>query len=538
MPSRFFANAWRRWCEFLALAAILAAGGALRFARLDSNPPGVFADEAEKAMNAWALRCEGQAFEFAPGLGGVPAIRWRRWPLFVDVMGVKTSAIYQWALAAICSPAEPPSPARMRAPAAAAGVAALGATYGLARGALGPGAALAAAGWLAISPWHAAFTRWALQGAFIPLFIALGMLGAIRGLRGRGAWLLLTGAGFGLAFHSYSGARPFVLAFGAVFLVAERKALAGKALRGWTAGGLALFALLAAPAAWMMASEGGTRRFAAISVFAHKSVWQGCLDAALNYARHYSPGFLILTGDAQPRHGVSSFGQLQHLEFVFALAGLWRIWRLRPPESRLILLWLALFPVGAALTAPEQNPHALRSIVALPLPQLLAGLGMVEAAERFGGRRAAAAWTAIGLALAASAAAFAYDLFVLYPRYSAFAWSAGFGPALAKARAVSELPEGRVAVSGQIALGPYLVLYYDGTRPEALRRRGWAALRADFPPPSPDFDSRAAWAALPKGTAFVAYAPQFERVDAAPLALFPERGQDGAEAPFYAVYKK
>jgi hypothetical protein len=542
--------------EGLALIAILVLGAGLRLARLDHNPPGVFRDEAEKGLNAWALGRGGSVFDFVPDAAGRPTVEWRRWPLFINVYGVRTSALYQYALAPLARGEAPPSPAVLRLPAALAGLASVAAVYLAARLLYGAGVGLGAAFWLAVSPWSVAFSRWALQGAFVPLFMALGAGGLALGLRRRPAWLVLGGAALGAAFYGYSGARPFVLAFVVAAVLLERKALWEPRRRKWACAAAGLFALFVVPALVAMAMPGGMGRLARISVFGEgRGLFQALWAMAGNYFIHFSPGFLFLRGDPELRHGVASFGQIYHVEFLFALAGAWALWRGGGRERRLWAAWLALFPVGAMLTSPSQMPHALRTLVLLPLPQILAGHGLVWFAARLGRRRpvresagagaaasrgrATLAWALVSLATAASVGGFAFDLFGSYPRYSARHWAAGFGEALASARE-RRGAEGVVCVSGSIALARYLTLYYDGVTPERLAAEGHEALGAYFPPPA--FDLRPLWRSLPAGSTLVAVPEDARGLDAFPVKIVHPPSASAAEseelpATFW-VYKK
>jgi 4-amino-4-deoxy-L-arabinose transferase-like glycosyltransferase len=541
--------------EFTAAFAVVLLGGLLRLWALGDNPPGIFRDEAEKALNGWAIADRGAAFEFVQGIGGGPAVNWRSWPLFIGVNGVKTSAIYQYALALFVGGGRP-SALLTRLPAAFAGIASVIALFALARLLYGAPVALCAAFWLAVSPWSVAFSRWALQGSFIPLFMTLGVGGLAMGMRRRPVWLLLGGSALGLAFYTYSGARPFLLAFAAVSALILWKRLSERREKRRAIGALALFLVFAAPTLAMMLAPGGMSRFGAISVFGGDGGFMQAIGSMIsNYFSHFSPSFLIVRGDLNLRHGVDSFGELYHVEFVFALLGIWRLAKDRPPELPLLAAWLVLFPVGAMLTNPAEMPHALRTIVALPLPQLLAAHGMVWFASRAKAapdgaetslgspRRTRIAYAAAGLFVFLSVAAFSYDLFVRYPDYSARQWETGFGEALAGARREAE-PGAPVYISGSIAMSWYLTMYYDSVSPGELAKQGWGALNAIHLPPQPAFDLSAHWDSLPKGAALVALDPGIDRIYGyvfpvkivhPPAATIARRE---ALTPLYVVYKK
>ncbi len=535
--------------EFVLLAIIAALAGWFRIHDLNTNPPGIFRDEAEKALNGWALARTGEAFEFAPGLDGQPSVQWRKHPLFIDVYGVETSSMYQWALSLIAHQDHPPTPLQMRLPAAIAGTLSVIALFLFARILGGAPVALMAAFFLAISPWSILFSRWALQGSFIPLLITAGVGGIISAKRCHYAWLLLSAIGFALAFYTYSGARPFVLAFVVVASALHWRMALDRSSRLWAVGAIALFMLLIAPTLLAMFAPCGTARFQRISVFsADRSFVESLAVMARNYLLHYSPSFLFLHGDPQPRHSITSFGVLYHIEFFFAVIGLIALFLKRLPERYLLLAWLILFPVGAMLTDPREMPHALRSIVALPLPQLLAGYGAISAYLFYRTRleaRGRKPWeVCIPSSVAAaiillSATAFAIDLFKYYPGYTMREWEAGFGDALKMAR--KEAGSEPIFISGSIALAPYQVLYFDGTTPEELKRSGWAALKINLLPPS-NFRFDRLWPYLPKGAVLLALPEDNLSGLAFPAGIIHPPAKTLAQSeqmpPLYVIYKK
>ncbi len=548
MIRRFIVN------EFTVVCAIVLLGAFLRLWALGDNPPGIFRDEAEKALNGWAIAERGAAFEFVQGISG-PAVNWRSWPLFIDVNGVKTSAIYQYALAPLVGD-KAPSAFVMRLPAAIAGIASVIALYLMVRLLYGGPVALCAAFWLAASPWSVAFSRWALQGSFVPLFVILGMGGLAMGLRRRPVWLLLGGGGLGLAFYTYSGARPFLLAFAALAALILWARLRERQEKRRAIGALVLFLVFAIPTLAMMFAPGGMRRFGAISVFGGDAGFlKGIGSMISNYFSHFSLNFLIVRGDFNARHGVFSFGALYHVEFVFALLGLWRLLKSRPPELPLWIIWIVLFPVGAMLTNPAEMPHALRTIVLLPLPQLLAAHGVVWFARKAKGAAgdgerparsplgAKFGYAVVGVFVFLSVVAFSYDQFVRSPFYSARAWETGFGEALAGAREEAE-PGSPVYISGSIAMSWYLSMYYDTVSPGELARQGWGALDTMHLTPQPPFDLRPHWDKLPWGAALVALAPS---IDAIYPYVFPVKivhppaatiVESESLTPTFVVYKK
>lgn len=365
----------------LALAlwiAIFLGAGLMRLAGLDRCPAGFFRDEAEKGYNAYALATAQGAVEFSDRGDGLARIGWNRWPYLIDVMGVKTSAIYQYCAAPFVRVMGLEVGAT-RMPAAVAGTLTVGLLGLLFLRIWPPGFALGAMAWLALCPWHYLFSRWALQGIFVPL----GMIAALAGIAGaeqnRRWGMPLAGAALGFTFYAYSGAQPFVLLWAAaiaLFYFREvRSQPAAFAL------GVALLLVGAGPRLYFMLSGQAGARLDAVAVWtaedatAMGAAWQ----IAKNYVAHFDPRFLFLSGDALARHSIPGFGQLLILDVILMPVGFVVMHRRGLPLARALTLAFFLGPVGAAITRIG-IPHALRSIPMLLPAAIWGGVGLAALA--------------------------------------------------------------------------------------------------------------------------------------------------------------
>jgi len=362
-----------------AFFLILLVAGLLRFVGLDRCPPGLFRDEAEKGYNAWALATTGGALDFSGGLGPGPAIRWRPWPWMIDVMGGKTSAIYQYAAIPFVR-AGGLGVATTRMAAAAVGTLTVALLGWLLWRAWGAWPGLAAAAWLALCPWHLVFSRWALEGIFVPCFLVLALAGLWGIERGRRWGEPLAGAGLGWLFYSYSGAQPFVIAWGICLLLLYGRKIHWKAWPCWL--GLALFLLPVIPTVLVRLEPGGSSRLARIAIWSEpggtpaRVAWR----FIRNYFAHLDPRFLFFSGDALPRHGVPHMGQLLLIDMLLLPVGLWRTLRGRWPLAGALVAAFLCGPIPAALTH-EGIPHALRSFAMVVPAAAWSGLGLVALAE-------------------------------------------------------------------------------------------------------------------------------------------------------------
>ena len=511
---------------------ILLSAGLLRFLFLGSNPAGVFRDEAEKGYSSYCLLKVGGVFDFAPPPAAAPqpgaphAPLLRRWPLFVDVWGSTTSMICQYAALPFVA-AGGLNAWTVRLPSAIVGTLTVLLVFLLARTLSGRGdVATWAAAFTAFSPWHVVFSRWALQGIFVPFFVCGGLLAFLGSLeaapqeaaapqkaasssrrvaRGRAAGLLtLSALCFGLAFYSYAGAQPFLLLFWPLAALVWRKPI----LARWKAclWALPVFALILVPTLFVTFGGGGAGmgRFSALSVFGMEAPFSSRLLLFLrNYLSHFSPQFLFLTGDTLPRHGFPGFGVMLHVEAVFLIAGIYTALRGakargaktdgakvggHAPAYRFLLGWFLLFPFSAALTN-EGIPHALRTLHAVPCPQILSAMGAVAALEWLRGKWGVwARRTAVAL-VSLDAAAVVFVLFLVYPRWSAESFEYGIreGVEMAWGKQTGPAPERRgnlhVLVGGVLTGVPELYYFHLRVPPRDILERGFdgAPLR-EYPP--------------------------------------------------------
>ena len=136
---------------------------------------------------------------------------------------------------------------------------------------------------------------------------------------------------------------------------------------------------------------------------------------------HFSPQFLLLSGDANLRHSIQSHGMLDWLSFAGLVTSLYFIVRSiinRKTEDhgRLLLIAVALLGIFAGFTPAaltwDSTPHALRSIGAWPFIALLAAFGLTSLL-----RRASVQLAACGL-VAVLFGGYLYSYFVKYPEIS------------------------------------------------------------------------------------------------------------------------
>jgi 4-amino-4-deoxy-L-arabinose transferase-like glycosyltransferase len=448
------------------LIALIAAAAGLRLIFLADLPPAIFRDEAEKGYNAWCIATT------ARDLAG------HLLPLFINVFGVTTSAIYQYAavpFVAVLGLNEWST----RLPAALVGLGTIIINYCYMARACGRKPALAATAFLAFSPWHIVFSRWAQQGIFLPLLISGALLAWQLWQAGSRRALPVAAALLGAAMYAYDIARLFVPLL-MIGLVASRWRLLA---RHWRATLTALLAFLvtATPTLFLLitAPAAAQARFSAISIFQETtSALTVARVFASNYLSHFSPGFLLLHGDAELRHS-AGVGHLTVIELVCVLTGVALTMFRRGPGERVWIWWLLMAPVAACLTR-EGVPHALRSIVFIPVIQNLAGVGAAWIFDKIPPARRALALRTGVLAGLLAFLPFAASYFGPYAGRAAINWQYGVKQAL-DAVEQSDPPVSSV-IFYNVTGAEYLVAFYRNIPPAAIQSGDPAWSRYAFPP--------------------------------------------------------
>ncbi len=349
----------------LGLLGVVLLAAALRVPGLADFPPGLLQDEAQIGYDAYSVLRTGRDHHGDP----LP-INFRSFndylPGLYFYLAMPTIALFGL------------EPVAVRLPAAILGLIAVVATGFAARRLAGTGPGLAAALFLAVSPYAIAYSRIGWPAALVPGLVIVGVaahLGAsaarAESRRRADSLAVLAGLAFGLAVWSYPVAKLFVPSL-----------VAALALLWWRRSGrqvsvlLATFALVVLPfaVANILQWEEIQNRFSRISVVRTPDPIRA---AVANYLVHFAPERLVWGGYVSAAQ-VLPPGTAQLLPIVAALAAMGvfvSLRRARQPEYALLLAWLVLFPAADALTR-ENVPNNTRSITMLPLPELLAAVGL------------------------------------------------------------------------------------------------------------------------------------------------------------------
>lgn len=341
---------------------VLAAALGLRVYRLTELPAGFFCDEAGNGFNTACLLYAGRDETGA------------RLPLYIWSFGTSYKNpvfVYSAMLPmAVLGPTE----LAVRLTAALWGGATVLALFFLGRALMGPLTGVIAALLLAVCPWHLHFSRIGFELVTFPFFFTCALTCLVRWTQGRRT-LGQAAVLLGLCLYTYVPAKLFVPLFTAGFALLYRRALWTR--RRETALAAALLVITAAPVAIFDIAH----RDLAGSYFARTSLLGG--DASpletmallvKNYAAFFSPEFLFEgSTDRIIRHRVADHGELYPFMAPLLLLGVGAALLRRDRALLLPLLWLALYPVAAALM--NEIPSASRGFIGATAFCLVAALG-------------------------------------------------------------------------------------------------------------------------------------------------------------------
>jgi len=427
----------------LYILIIVLLATAIRVIALDKFPAGLNADEAAIGYNAWSLLETGKDEHSAS------------WPLvfrsfddykppmyfYLVLPFVKLIGLNVWAV---------------RLPSAILGIISVYLLYYLIRELLPKEKHLPilSALILALSPWHIHFSRggWEVNAALF--FILLSLIFFIKSYKKTG-YLFLFGLSAVAALYTYHSARIILplLVFG-IFAINLRESLKFFQVKNLKVTLAALFIslILIVPLASQLLSKEGQSRFSGVSVFADEGpLWQALelrrshekenilikaihnrylsygLRFTKNYLSHFSPRFLFVVGDEIARSKVPGVGQSLIILVPFFALGLFSLLKLDSAGKKIILLWLLIAPLAAALTF--QSPHALRSQnMVIPL-SVITALGITSVYSIILRYRKILIYSLVSiffLLLSYDFGHYLHAYFLHYPKELPYAWQYGF----------------------------------------------------------------------------------------------------------------
>ncbi|MFH1601747.1 MAG: glycosyltransferase family 39 protein [Candidatus Shapirobacteria bacterium] len=260
--------------------------------------------------------------------------------------------------------------------------------------------ALISAFLLAISPWHINFSRSTFEAILALLLMLAGVLVFLKSKNGKLWWF--SGLLFSLSIYSYHAERVFVPLFLIALLVIFFDRIKKNSKNALLAIVISLIFLL--PFFQLMFSPKGQTRaktgiflndyeFATVKmskveqkgateidrVLANKGV-QALSFWAKRYLEYSDLDYLFFGGMGYTHEKYPDIGVMHYFELGFFIWGLIAIIgkgvKISGQNKKLIFVWLLLGPIPATLANNSQHP--LRSLTAIPIPQLISAIGIYQ----------------------------------------------------------------------------------------------------------------------------------------------------------------
>lgn len=491
----------------LVIIGILVLASFLRLYRLDQVPPSPYWEEVALGYDAYSISQtgkdhQGNAYPILafPSFGDYKPSGY----FYATVPFVKVLGLNIWAV---------------RLPSSLSGIASVYLVYRIGKQLFDQKTGLVSSFLFAIQPWAIQFSR---GGWEVNLSLFLLLLGAwfLICAKTRPWHLLGTVIAWGLSMYTYHAARLFVPLMGGVaglWLTARWICYSSdssspfriRAIKLTRTQGLSLlFALLLglifiSPFILNLKNKQVSSRFSDTSIF---SQLQPILDSnaaiaasgntswaklvyhrywyfgkifVVQWASHYSPQFLFVSGDGNFRHGGWT-GLLYPVEAIFISVSFWIVVDSFRKRSKIhypllfFFFWLFLAALPAALVTPA--PHALRFLYAAPIFSLLSAVGLLKLAqivwERIRSKNTVRGlYIGLTITIIYFFATYISQYFVVYSVISASDWQYGYKQlyeGLAKYKKEGE----QVYVSREQGRPAMYYLFYSQFDPKTLQDMG------------------------------------------------------------------
>lgn len=420
--------------QWLLVTAILLIGFAARFYKVTEVPPSLNWDETSIAYNAYSILTSGKdewgvSFPLnfkSYGEYKLPVQIYASIPgIFVfglNELGVRITPIVYGTLTILL-------------------------LYFLAKELFDKKVALISSFFLAISPWHIQLTRASFESSFSVLWVLLGLLLLVKGLKKPWLWVLSV-IPFAISVYTYNSARIFtpliIIAFGIIYF---KKVIPH--VKQIVVSGLLFFGLMA-PIILSIFTGEAAARYKLVSVTDEKgliprieqqrnlSTYPKVITNLIhnrytyvgyysirNYVSHFSPDFLFISGAGHKQHHPQKVGEMFLIQAPFVIWGIVQLIRKKNKYNGLLFAWLLLTFVPVSLTN-DSIPHALRTVIAAPIYQIFTAVGIVELFNLLKGKRLIVASLMLGIATIISFYLYYHHLIVDYPRLYSQAWQYGY----------------------------------------------------------------------------------------------------------------
>lgn len=370
---------------FIYLSLIILLAIFLRLFRLGENPPALYWDEASLGYNAYAILTTGhdEHGQYMP-ITRFVAFGDYKPPGYIYAV-VPSLVLFGTTEFAI------------RFPSAMSGILFVILTFFLTRELFkNEKLALLAASFMAVSPWSLHLSRAGFEAHLAAFFHLLGTFLFLKSLNHKPWWLLLSALFFSLTFYTFNANRvllPIWLLFlGGVYFKELWR------VRFWALVAAFIGLIMLSPYYAYFKAPESKNRVQEVSIFNNLDIvktaneritrsgnswWAKFInnrrvgfarEYLVHYFDHFRGDYLFIHGDRNPRLSIQDVGEMYVIEAIFILAGFYYLIKQQDKTTLLILGWL-LLPVIPAAVAKE-TPHMLRTASVLPAWQIISASGL------------------------------------------------------------------------------------------------------------------------------------------------------------------
>ncbi|MDQ3098204.1 MAG: glycosyltransferase family 39 protein [bacterium] len=253
----------------------------------------------------------------------------------------------------------------------------------------------------AISPWHLQFSRAAFEGGIAVFLVVWGMYFLLKWLNDNSKYaVILSSILLAASFYAYHAPRMIVPLLLLGIALRYRKHFWSR--KNELVIPAVLGVLLLLPLGLVLLRGSASERFSSVSVFSPKTEilrpleyeredkavnnWNSWIhNRRIEYGKEFISGYLnhfnvtkmFMKGDAVERHHAPDVGLFYFIELPFILLGILSLIKRKFKYKFIFFYWALIAPLPAAISTG--TPHAIRSILLLPLPQIAIAVGFVEA---------------------------------------------------------------------------------------------------------------------------------------------------------------
>ncbi|MCL4366989.1 glycosyltransferase family 39 protein [Patescibacteria group bacterium] len=336
---------------------------ATRLYQITDNPPSLYWDEASIGYNAYSVITTGR-----DEWGKVLPIHFRAFGEFKLPVYIYSVALAEVILGV--------NDLAVRFPAIIYSLGTLLITYFIAKKISGKDSiGLLSAFFISISKWLFVFSRTGYE-ANAGVFFYLGGLYFLLLSKKSNNFLIVSILSFAITLYCYNSFRiitPITLLVIITYLIFKLKKQVLNFPKQLSVL-IGILILASIPLISFYVKGEGLIRFTDVSVDTHQGLVSFTKQFIVNYTSHFTPQFLLLTGDVNSRSQQPGFGQIYLLDVVLFILGILYIKQKESWQSAIPLLVLLIAPIPASLT--KESPHALRSIIAAPAIVLLVTFGV------------------------------------------------------------------------------------------------------------------------------------------------------------------